>query len=84
MIAQRPPGAAPVVQASAEALPFEDDSFDAAMAMITVHHWRDLEAGVGEMRRVARDRIVVLSFDPEPLAGLLVLRVLPAGARDPL
>ena len=42
MIAQRAAGAAPVVQASAEDLPFDDDSFDAAMAMITVHHWRDL------------------------------------------
>ena len=74
MIEQRPPGAAPVVQASAEDLPFEDDSFDAAMAMITVHHWRDLAAGVGEMRRVARDRVVVLSFEPEPLAELWFVR----------
>src|SRR3954468_514826 len=39
MIAQRPPGAAPVVQAAAETLPFADDSFDAAMAIMTVHHW---------------------------------------------
>jgi SAM-dependent methyltransferase len=70
MIGQRPPGAAPAVRASAEALPFADDSFDAAMAMITVHHWRDLEAGIEEMRRVASDRVVVLSFEPEPLAGL--------------
>src|SRR3954453_12149460 len=45
MISQRPPGAAPAIQASAEQLPFDDDSFDAAMAMITVHHWRDLGAG---------------------------------------
>src|SRR6478609_7295679 len=70
MISQRPPGAAPAVRASAEDLPFEDDSFDAAMAMITVHHWRDLEAGVGEMRRVARERVVVLTFDPVPLAEI--------------
>src|SRR4051812_9084330 len=46
MISQRAPGAAPVVQASAEELPFDDDSFDSAMAMITVHHWRDLKAGI--------------------------------------
>ena len=46
MIAQRPAGAAPVVQASAEELPFEDDSFDAAMAVLTAHHWLDLEAGL--------------------------------------
>jgi SAM-dependent methyltransferase len=67
MIAQRPPGAAPVVQARAEALPFEDDSFDAAMAVITVHHWDDPAAGLAEMARVARDRVVVLTFDPPPL-----------------
>jgi SAM-dependent methyltransferase len=70
MISQRPPGSAPAVRASAEGLPFADDSFDAAMAMITVHHWRDLEAGVAEMTRVARHRVVVLTFEPEPLQGL--------------
>ncbi len=61
MIAQRPAGAAPVVQASAEALPFDDDSFDAAMALQTVHHWPDMEAGLAEMKRVARKRIVILT-----------------------
>jgi SAM-dependent methyltransferase len=74
MIAQRPPGAAPVVRASAERLPFEDDSFDAAMAIITVHHWRDLPAGLGEMLRVARQRVAVLTFDPAPLADLWLVR----------
>jgi SAM-dependent methyltransferase len=63
MIAQRPPEAAPVVQASAEALPFEDESFDAAMAVLTIHHWSDWRAGIEEMRRVAR-RIVLFSWDP--------------------
>jgi SAM-dependent methyltransferase len=63
MIAQRPPDAAPAVQASAEALPFEDDGFDAAMAVLTIHHWSDWRAGIEEMRRVAR-RLVVLSWDP--------------------
>jgi SAM-dependent methyltransferase len=63
MIAQRREGAAPVVQASAEDLPFEDDSFDAAMAVLTIHHWSDWRAGVEEMRRVAR-RAVLLSWDP--------------------
>ncbi len=61
MIAQRATDAAPVVQATAEALPFEDDSFDAAMALQTVHHWPDMEAGLAEMRRVARRRIVILT-----------------------
>ena len=64
MIAQRPLGAAPAVQASAEALPFEDASFDAAMAVLTLHHWSDLRAGCAELRRVARDRVVVFSWDP--------------------
>ena len=63
MIAQRPPDAAPVVQASAESLPFEDGSFDAAMAVLTIHHWSDWRRGIEEMRRVAR-RIVLFSWDP--------------------
>lgn len=62
MRAQRPAGAAPCVAAVAERLPFADQSFDAAMAVSTVHHWRDPIAGLREMRRVAR-RVVVLTFD---------------------
>jgi SAM-dependent methyltransferase len=77
MIEQRPPGSAPVIQGRAEELPFGDASFDAAMAMITVHHWSDLGAGLGEMTRVARDRAVVLSFDPAPLEGLWFLDYFP-------
>ena len=63
MIAQRPPGAAPAVQASAEDLPFEDGSFDAAMAVLTIHHWTDWRRGIEELRRVAR-RVVVFTWDP--------------------
>jgi SAM-dependent methyltransferase len=63
MIAQRPAGAAPAIQAGAEDLPFEDDGFDAPMAMITLHHWEDAGAGIAEMLRVARDRVVVLTFE---------------------
>ncbi|MDY7089720.1 MAG: MerR family transcriptional regulator [Actinomycetota bacterium] len=62
MRAQRPPGAAPCVAAAAESLPFEDQSFDAAMAVSTVHHWPDPIAGLREMRRVAR-RVVVFTYD---------------------
>src|SRR5580704_352789 len=62
MRAQRPAGAATCVAAIAEALPFEDQSFDAAMAFATVHHWRDPIAGLHEMRRVAR-RMVVFTHD---------------------
>jgi SAM-dependent methyltransferase len=64
MRSQRPPGAAPCVAAAAESLPFEDQSFDAAMAVSTVHHWPDPIAGLREMRRVAR-RVVVLTYDAD-------------------
>jgi len=63
MIAQRPEGAAPVVRASAEELPFEDGSFDAAMVVLSDHHWRDHDRGLAELRRVAR-RVVLLTWDP--------------------
>ena len=62
MRAQRPADAAPCVAASAECLPFEDQSFDAAMAFATMEHWQDPIAGLREMRRVAR-RVVVFTKD---------------------
>jgi SAM-dependent methyltransferase len=64
MLAQRPSDAAPAVQGIAEDLPFDDRSFDAAMAVLTLHHWSDWRAGCAELRRVARDRVVVFSWDP--------------------
>jgi len=63
MIGQRPVGSAPVVQAVAEHLPFPDRTFGAAMALLTIHHWIDVAAGLTEMARVAR-RLVVFTFDP--------------------
>ncbi|WP_437507588.1 class I SAM-dependent methyltransferase [Sorangium sp. So ce1099] len=63
MIAQRRTPGIEVVQAGAESLPFPDAAFDAAMAILTVHHWADWRQGFREMRRVAR-RIVVLTWDP--------------------
>jgi SAM-dependent methyltransferase len=62
MRAQRPAGAAPCVAAVAESLPFEDQSFDAAMAFATIDHWQDPIAGLREMRRVAR-RVVAFTYD---------------------
>jgi SAM-dependent methyltransferase len=62
MRAQRHPDAAPCLPGSAENLPFDDQSFDAAMAFSTIHHWQDPIAGLREMRRVAR-RVVVFTFD---------------------
>jgi SAM-dependent methyltransferase len=62
MRAQRQRGAARCVAATAERLPFEDQSFDAAMTFATVHHWQDPMAGLREMRRVAR-RVVIFTCD---------------------
>lgn len=67
MVRQRGPGTAPVVRATAEALPCGDGRFDVAMALLTVHHWRDPVAGLTELRRVSR-RQVVLTWDVEVMA----------------
>jgi SAM-dependent methyltransferase len=64
MIRQRRVPAASVIQGHAEDLPFDDKSFDASMAILTVHHWTDKEKGLREMRRVTRGRIVILTYDP--------------------
>ncbi len=64
MIAQRRPSDATIIQGSAELLPFEDRSFDASMAVLTIHHWSDKAAGVAEMRRVTKEKIVFLTYDP--------------------
>ncbi len=64
MIAQRSPSAAPVLQGYAEDLPFDDNAFDAAMAILTIHHWSDRQKGLNEMRRVTRGPLVILTFDP--------------------
>jgi SAM-dependent methyltransferase len=65
MIRQRAAGAAPVVRACAEALPFRDSSFAAALAVLTIHHWSDWRAGVRELRRVSDRRVVMLTWDPQ-------------------
>ncbi len=65
MIRQRPESAAPCLRGVAEALPFDDSSFDVAMAVLTIHHWSDWRLGLTEMRRVARRRLVLLTFDAE-------------------
>lgn len=63
MLAQRPPGAAPAIRAVAEQLPLVDQAADAALAVLTVHHWDDWRAGIDELCRVTRRRVVV-HFDP--------------------
>jgi SAM-dependent methyltransferase len=76
MIRQRPPDAAPVVQATGTALPVRDAAFDAALAVLTLHHWPDQARGVRELARAAR-RVVILTWDPyfencvDPDGGLI-------------
>jgi SAM-dependent methyltransferase len=63
MRAQRPEDR-PAIDATAESLPFDDDTFDASMATFSVHQWSDVEAGLAEMRRVTRGPVVILTADP--------------------
>jgi SAM-dependent methyltransferase len=65
MIRQRADGAAPVVRAEAAHLPFADGSFDAAMAVLTIHHWSERARGLAELARVARRRVVIVTHDPD-------------------
>ncbi len=77
MIAQRPPGSAPVVQACAEALPFRGGSFDAVLGVLTVHHWKDQAKGFSECARVARSRVVFLTNDFDVCAGFWLFDYIP-------
>lgn len=77
MLRSRPRGAAPAVQGVAGQLPFKDASFAAALAVLTIHHWPDWRAGLAELRRVARERIVILTYDPEHRGFWLVDDYLP-------
>ncbi|MEU4427705.1 class I SAM-dependent methyltransferase [Actinoplanes sp. NPDC024001] len=70
MRAQRPVAAVPALDATAENLPFDDASFDAAMATVTVHQWSDTARGLAELRRVTRGPVVVLTFDGDALDRL--------------
>ncbi|HZU39992.1 MAG TPA: methyltransferase domain-containing protein [Solirubrobacteraceae bacterium] len=66
MAAQRPAGLAPAIRATAGRLPLRDGAVDAALAVLTVHHWdREQEAGVRELRRVARGPVVIVTYDAE-------------------
>lgn len=85
MIAQRSPDAAPAVLGAAEALPVADQSYDAALAVLTVHHWQNRSAAFREIRRVARKRAVILTCLPtqrfwlfDYFPGIAALNGLPA------
>jgi SAM-dependent methyltransferase len=82
MIARRPPGAAPCVRALGEALPLTDRAVAAATALLTLHHFRDWRAGVRELRRVARRRVVLFTWDPAFRDALWFTAYLPAGLLD--
>jgi SAM-dependent methyltransferase len=77
MVRQRHPEAGPAVRASAGHLPFRDGSFDAALAVLTLHHWPDWRAGLQEMRRIARHRVAILTWDPEHPGFWLVQEYFP-------
>lgn len=81
MLAQRPPGSAPAVRAVAEALPFRDGAFGAAMGALTIHHWRDRAQGLAELRRVARDRVVLFMRDTQVARSWWLHDYFPATAR---
>jgi SAM-dependent methyltransferase len=74
MRAQRPPGTVEAIDARAEELPFDNDSYDAATAILTIHHWSDAAKGLREMRRVARGPVVVLTFDPHEVDSFWLVR----------
>jgi SAM-dependent methyltransferase len=79
MRAARPAGSAPCVIGVAESLPFDTDSFDATLAILTLHHWSDYVAGLRELARVARRRVVVLHWDQDVLDQFWLAEYVPEG-----
>lgn len=67
MRSQRPAHLPPAVDAVVEDLPFPDKTFDAALASVTIHQWRDLGRGLTELRRVTKGPVVIMTFDPASL-----------------
>ena len=77
MLLQRPRTAAPAIRAVAEALPFHDQALDVVLAILTVHHWSDQRRGLEECARVARERVVILTWDPAAEGFWLVQEYFP-------
>lgn len=74
MAAQRPRSLAPAIRASADEIPLRDNAVDAAMAILTLHHWDEAcERGVRELARVARDRVVILTYDAEVSSAMWLM-----------
>lgn len=63
MIARRPSTKVPAIQGVAEHLPFDDDSFDASLAILTIHHWQDIQKGLSEIKRVTHGKVVILTWN---------------------
>jgi SAM-dependent methyltransferase len=74
MLSRRPAGSAPVVRGLAEALPFSDGTFEASMAILTIHHWANASLGLAELRRVTKGPIVVLTWDAGSFARFWLMR----------
>jgi SAM-dependent methyltransferase len=82
MINQRPLSAAPTVEATAERLPIRTDAVDAVLAVLTIHHWSDIAAGISEMLRIARRRVVIFTWDHTVSREFWLLReYVPAAAQ---
>jgi SAM-dependent methyltransferase len=63
MLGQRGSAAAPAVRSGAEQMPFGAGTFEVALALLTIHHWNDVVAGLAELQRVA-PRQIVMTIDP--------------------
>jgi SAM-dependent methyltransferase len=75
MAAQRPPERVPAIRATASRLPLRDRSVDAAMTVLSIHHWdAEQEQGVRELRRVARGPVVIVTFDPAISGQMWLMR----------
>jgi len=57
----------PAIHASADHIPFDDKAFDAVTAFLTIHHWPDIKKGLSELQRVAKNKVIIMTFDPEAL-----------------
>jgi SAM-dependent methyltransferase len=77
MRARRDPALPPAIDATADALPFDDDSFEAALAVFTIHHWPDLDRGLAEVRRVTSGPVAIMTADPEALGDLWLAEYAP-------
>ena len=77
MRARRDPALPPAIDATADALPFDDGSFEAALAVFTIHHWPDLDRGLAEVRRVTRGPVAIMTADPEALGDLWLAEYAP-------